>query len=85
MKHSQDDPRRSSRPPDGGRDDLLGEVMRMLRFLSAQAKSKQELSRLAGTGGSVLRIGIKQDGSAVMAPKAWKEMSVKSYGMYHPG
>jgi len=28
MKHSQDDMRRSLRPPDGGRDDLLGEVMR---------------------------------------------------------
>jgi len=45
MKHSQDDPRccgtgRSLHPPDGGRDDLLGEVMRMLRLRSAQAKSK---------------------------------------------
>ena len=48
MKHSQDDPRRSLRPPDGGRDDLIGEVMRMLRLRSAQAKSKQNLSRLAG-------------------------------------
>jgi len=45
------------RPPFGGlrhrselRDDLLGEVMRMLRLLSAQAKSKQNLSRLAGSG-----------------------------------
>ena len=28
MKHSQDDPRRSLRPPSGGRDDLLGEVIR---------------------------------------------------------
>ena len=44
MKHSQ--------------DDLLGEVMRMLRLRAAQAKSKQNLSRLAGSGGSVLRIGI---------------------------
>ena len=52
MKHSQDDPRRSLRPPDGGRDDLLGEEMRK--------KSKQELSRLAGSGGSVLRIGISR-------------------------
>ena len=85
MKHSQDDPRRSSRPPDGGRDDLLGEVMRKKRHRPDPSGSKQDLSRLAGTGGSVLRIGIKQDGSAVMAPKAWKEMSVKSYGMYHPG
>jgi len=58
MKLSQDDPRRPLRPPDGGRDELLGEVMRMLRLRSAQAKSKQELSRLAGSGGSVLRIGI---------------------------
>ena len=53
------------RPPFGGlrrrcelRDDLLGEVMRMLRLRSAQAKSKQNLSRLAGSGGSVLRFGI---------------------------
>ena len=41
MKHSQDDPRRSLRPPDGGRNDLLAEVMRMLRLLSSQAKSKR--------------------------------------------
>ena len=49
MKHSQDDPRRPLRPPDGGREDLIGEVVRMLRLLSAQAKSKQELSRIAGS------------------------------------
>ena len=28
MKHSLDDPRRSLHPPDGGRDDVLREVMR---------------------------------------------------------
>jgi len=33
-------------------------VMRMLRLHSAQAKSKQDLSRLAGSGGSVVRVGI---------------------------
>ena len=32
--------------------------MRLLRLRSAQAKSKQELSRLAGSGGTVLRIGV---------------------------
>ena len=58
MKHSQDDPRRSLRPPDGGRDDLLGEVMRKKRHRPDLSGSKQELSRLAGSGGSVLRIGI---------------------------
>jgi|GEM_PF-2250069 len=40
-------------------DDLLAEVTRMLRLPSAQAKSKQELSSLAGSGGSVIRIGIR--------------------------
>ena len=60
MEHSQDDPRRSLRPPDGGRDNLIGELLRMLRFLSAQAKSKKDLSRLAGSGGSVLRIRTMQ-------------------------
>ena len=57
------------RPPGGGLrrrserwDDLLGEVLRMLRLLSAQAKSKQELSRLARSGGSVMRIGIAHIG-----------------------
>jgi len=59
MKHSQEDPRRPLHPPDGGRDDLLGGVRWMLRLRSAQAKSKQNLSRLAGSGGSVLRIGIQ--------------------------
>ena len=48
MEHSQDDPREALDPQDGGRDDLIGEVMRMLRLRSAQAKSKQNLSRLAG-------------------------------------
>ena len=50
MKHSQDDPRRSLRPPDGGRDDLLGEVMRKKRHRPDPSGSKQELSRLAGSG-----------------------------------
>jgi len=58
MELSQDDPRRSLRPPDGGRDDLLGEVMRKKRHRPDPSGSKQELSRLAGSGGSVLRIGI---------------------------
>jgi len=60
MEHSQNDLRRSLRPPDSGRDDLLGEITRMLRLLSAQAKSKQELSRLAGSGGSLLRNGMNE-------------------------
>jgi|GEM_PF-1675302 len=51
--------RRSLRPPDGGRGDLLGEVMRMLRLFSAQATGQQNSSRLAGSGGSALRIGIR--------------------------
>ena len=51
MEHARDVPRcrgtrRPLRPPDGGRDDLLGEAMRMLRLRSARAKSKQNLSRL---------------------------------------
>jgi len=62
MKHSQDDPRRSLRPPDGGRDDLLGEVMRKKRHRPDLSGSKQELSCLAGSGGSVLRIGITPPG-----------------------
>jgi len=52
MKHSQDDPRRSLRPPDGGRDDLLGEVMRKKRFVPTQRVASR-------SGGSVLRIGIR--------------------------
>jgi len=60
MEHSQDDPRRSLRPPDGGRDNLTGEVMRKKRHRPDPSGSKQELSRLAGSGGSVMRIGIVQ-------------------------
>ena len=52
MEHSQDDPRRSLRPPDVGRDDLLGEVMRKKRFVPTQRVASR-------SGGSVLRIGIK--------------------------
>ena len=64
MKHSQDVPihigtRRSVRPPDGGREDLLGEVMRKKRHCPDPSGSKQNLSRLAGSGGSVLRIGMR--------------------------
>jgi len=58
MEHLQDDPREALDPQDGGRDDLIGEVMRMLRLLSAQAKSKQNLSRRAGSGGCEARNGV---------------------------
>jgi len=60
MKHSQDDPRRSLRPPDGGRDDPFGEVMRMFRLLSAQAKNKADLSRFAGSDRFLCPNGISR-------------------------
>gem|GEM_PF-3852814 len=41
------------------RDDLLGEVMRKKRHRPDLSGSKQNLSRLAGSGGSVMRIGIR--------------------------
>ena len=58
------------------RDDLLREVMRMLRLHSAQAKGKQNLSRLAGSGGSVLRIGITSVSKGIISfhlcpPRKW--------------
>jgi len=40
MKHSQDDPRRPLRPPSGGRDDLIGEVMRKKRHRPDPSGSK---------------------------------------------
>ena len=39
------------RPPEGGRDDLLGEVMRKQHHRPDPSGSKQNLSRLAGSGG----------------------------------
>jgi len=40
MKHSQDDQRRPLRPPDGGRDDLIGKVMRKKRHRPDPSGSK---------------------------------------------
>jgi len=54
MEHSQDDPSRSLRPPDGGRDDLLGEVMRKKRHCPDPRGARR-------SGGSVMRIGIIPD------------------------
>ena len=57
-------------PPDGGRDDLLGEVMRKKRHRPDLSGSKHNLSRLAGSGVSVLPIGIIPFGSRNAAEDA---------------
>ena len=62
------------------RDNLFGEVMRKMPH-PACGKSKQDLSHLAGSGGFVLRIGIRPEQGRVADPAADREDEGGTLGM----